>query len=136
MRLFSTAPLSSGANVPLGLLIGAALGLGSLALLAPPVDAAGDRPADTIALADVKPGMKGYGLTVFKGTTPERFDVEVIATLKQFRPNQDLILIKTPNHPRLDVAHTVAGMSGSPIYLDGKMAGAYAYGWMFGARCV
>jgi hypothetical protein len=78
--------------------------------------------------------MKGYGLTVFRGTQPEKFDVEVIATLSNFRPNQSLVLIKTPNHPRLDVAHTVAGMSGSPIYIDGKMIGAYAYGWQFGAE--
>lgn len=81
----------------------------------------------------VKVGMKGYGLTVFKGTEPERFDVEVIGVLTKFRPNQDLILIKTP-HERLNIAHTVAGMSGSPIYLDGKMIGAYAYGWQFGSE--
>lgn len=85
-------------------------------------------------LADVKAGAKGYGLTVMSGVKPEKFDVEVIGVLKGFRPNQDLILIKTPNHPRLDIAHTVAGMSGSPIYLDGKMIGAYAYGWTFGAE--
>ena len=78
----------------------------------------------------LKPGTKGYGLTVFSGTTPERFDVEVISVLNHFLPSQDLILIKT-HHPRLDVAKIVAGMSGSPIYIDGKMIGAYAYGWTF-----
>ena len=78
--------------------------------------------------------MKGHGKTVFSGTTPESFDIEVISTLRNFRPNQDLILIKTPNHPRLDAARTVAGMSGSPIYLNNKMIGAYAYGWLFGSR--
>jgi hypothetical protein len=91
-------------------------------------------PADVLPLERVQPGMKGYGLTVMSGTKPEKFDVEIISVLKNFRPNQDLILIKTPNHPRLDVAHTVAGMSGSPIYLEGKMIGAYAYGWTFGAE--
>jgi hypothetical protein len=89
---------------------------------------------NTMPLSDVKAGMKGYGMTVFKGTQPEKFDVEIIGVLENFRPNQALILIKTPNHPRLDIAHTVAGMSGSPIYLDGKMIGAYAYGWTFGAE--
>lgn len=88
-------------------------------------------PDDILPLSEVKPGMKGHGMTVFSGTTPERFDVEVISTLKNFRPNMNLILIKTI-HPRLDVARTVAGMSGSPIYLKGKMIGAYAYGWTFG----
>jgi hypothetical protein len=90
---------------------------------------------DIIAVKDVKPGMKGYGLTVLQGTTPERFDVEVIDVLENFLPRQDLILIKT-KHPRLDVAKVVAGMSGSPIFLGGKMAGAYAYGWTFGVEAV
>jgi len=89
----------------------------------------------TIDVASIKPGMKGYGLTVFRGTVPERFDVEVIDVLRNFRPSQDLILIRTP-HPILDKAIVVGGMSGSPIYLDGKLAGAYAYGWMFGKEPV
>src|SRR5205823_6655361 len=83
-----------------------------------------------------KAGMKGYGLTVFSGTTPTKFDVEIVSVLKNFRPAQDLILIKTPNHPRLDAAHVVAGMSGSPIYLNDKMIGAYAYGWISGTEPV
>ena len=83
------------------------------------------RPA-TISVSEIKEGMKGYGLTVFKGTQPERFDVEVIGILHHFRPGEALIVIKTPN-PRLDVVKTVRGMSGSPIYLDGRLAGAYAY---------
>ena len=75
--------------------------------------------------------MKGYGLTVFKGTTPERFGVEVVDVLHKFRPDQDLVLIRT-EHPQLEKALSVAGMSGSPIYLDDKLIGAYAYGWTFG----
>ena len=84
-----------------------------------------------IHVDEIQPGMKGYGLSVFRGTAPERFDVEVIDVLHNFRPNQDLILIRTP-HPLLDRARGVAGMSGSPIYLDGRLAGAYAYGWSYG----
>ncbi len=84
-----------------------------------------------IYVDEIKPGMKGYGLSVFRGTEPERFDVEVIDVLHNFRPNQDLILIRTP-HPLLDRARGVAGCSGSPIYLDGRLAGAYAYGWSYG----
>ena len=87
-------------------------------------------------LSQVKPGMKGYGLTVFSGTEPERFDVEVIGILRNFLPRQDLILIRTSHHPRLEVARIVAGMSGSPIYIDGKMVGAYAYGWQFPSEAV
>ena len=53
-----------------------------------------NRP-DVLDVTELKPGMKGYGLTVFEGTTPEKFDVEIIDVLKNFRPRQDLILIKT-----------------------------------------
>jgi hypothetical protein len=83
----------------------------------------------------IRPGMKGHGLTVFEGTRPEKFGVEVIDVIKNFRPRQDAILIKT-FHPRLDVVNVVRGMSGSPIYIDGKMIGAYAYGWSFGKEPV
>jgi hypothetical protein len=120
--------------VPLGLLAGLVLSTAFGASVARAVPSA--MPADTMPVEDVKPGMKGYGLTVFSGTQPEKFAVEVISTLRNFRPNQDLILIKTNGHPRIDAARTVAGMSGSPVYLDGKMIGAYAYGWMFGSEAI
>lgn len=116
-------PLSLAAGAALS----AALGVGVARALPP--------PSNVLPLAEVKPGMVGYGLTVFSGTTPEKFKVEIISTLHNFRPNQDLILIKTP-HPRLEVTRTVAGMSGSPIYLNDKMIGAYAYGWTFGAEAI
>ena len=83
-------------------------------------------------LDQVRPGMKGHGISVFQGSNPERFEVEVIDVLRNFRPKQEIFLIKT-KHPRLEVAKVVAGMSGSPIYINGKMIGAYAYGWTFGA---
>lgn len=88
-----------------------------------------------IRVSEIQPGMRGYGLTVFRGDTPERFDVEVIDVLRNFRPDQDLILVKTP-HPVLNEAIAVAGMSGSPIYLNDRLAGAYAYGWSFGTEPV
>ena len=90
---------------------------------------------DIMPVSEIRPGMKGYGLTVFEGTTPEKFGVEVIDVIKNFRPRQEAILIKT-EHPRLEVAKVVRGMSGSPIYIDGKMIGAYAYGWSFGQEPV
>lgn len=104
-----------------------AVGLGSGLLLTIPL-AHGQAKPGTISPDEIKDGMKGYGLTVFKGTEPERFDVEVVGVLRNFRPSQELILIKTP-HPRLNVTKNVRGMSGSPIYLDGRLAGAYAYSW-------
>lgn len=90
----------------------------------------GDARPQTISPDEIKEGMKGYGLTVFKGMEPERFDVEVIGVLKSFRPGEPLIVIKTPN-PRLDVTKGVHGMSGSPVYIEGRLAGAYAYSWNF-----
>jgi hypothetical protein len=120
-----------------GILIAAAALLGlfaSLPLGLARAQGASER-ADTLPTSKIKRGMKGYGLTVFEGTKPERFDVEVIDVLKDFQPRQELILVKT-KHPRLEVAKVVAGMSGSPIYIDNKMIGAYAYGWSFGAEPV
>ncbi|HVR20107.1 MAG TPA: SpoIVB peptidase S55 domain-containing protein, partial [Polyangiaceae bacterium] len=119
------------------LFIGAAALLG-LAAAFPSTLARADGKAarkDVMGVSELKRGMKGYGLTVFEGTKPERFDVEIIDVLTNFRPRQELILIKT-KHPRLEVAKVVAGMSGSPIYIDGKMIGAYAYGWSFGTEPV
>jgi hypothetical protein len=107
-----------------GVPAGAFLGLGLSVPLARV--AHGDAHMATIGVSEIHEGMKGYGLTVFHGTEPERFDVEVIGVLHNFRPAQDLILIKTP-HPRLNIVKTVAGMSGSPIFFDGRLAGAYAY---------
>ena len=74
--------------------------------------------------------MKGYGLTVFYGFKVERFEVEVIDVIKNFLPNQDLFLVRA-DHPVLRHSGVVGGMSGSPIYLEGKLAGALAYGWRF-----
>ena len=111
--------------LPIGALaVGLLAGLGLTIPLA-----RGDAKPSTISPSEIKDGMKGYGLTVFKGTQPERFDVEVVGVLKNFRPSQELILVKTP-HPRLNITKNVKGMSGSPIYLDGgRLAGAYAYSW-------
>ncbi len=119
-------------------LIAASLAAGLLAplpvMLSAHADGLTDRP-DILAAKDLKPGMKGYGLTVFEGTAPSKFDVEIIDVLPGFLPRQELILVKT-HHPRLEVAKVVAGMSGSPIFIDGKMIGAYSYGWTFGAEPV
>ena len=108
------------------------IGLLSGALVAGAIGYATYTPAQTkyLHVDDVKPGMKGYGMTVMSGTKPERFEVEILSTLHSFRPGQELFIVRT-DHPRLQKAKTVAGMSGSPVYINGKMIGAYAYGWFF-----
>lgn len=87
--------------------------------------------SDTIDVSELSPGMRGYGLTVFRGTTPERFDVEIVDVLHGFRPDQDLVIVHC-EHPILEDANTVGGMSGSPIFIDDRLMGAYSYGWPFG----
>ena len=75
--------------------------------------------------------MKGYGLTDFgDGKGVQRFDVEIIGILKRFAPGQDMILARVSG-ARTRALGIIAGMSGSPIYVDGKLVGALAYGWPF-----
>ena len=102
----------------------------ALAALPLQARAAESERIETIGVKDIKPGMKGYGLTVFQGTKPERFEVHVIGVLHNFRPLEDIILIMCDD-PRLKYSGGVAGMSGSPIYIEGKLAGAFAYGFQF-----
>lgn len=81
-------------------------------------------------LDQVRKGMKGYGLTVFDGSKVEKFDVEIVGVLRNIGPDQDIILAKIDS-PMVRRAGVIAGMSGSPIYLDGRIIGALAYGWQF-----
>jgi hypothetical protein len=71
-----------------------------------------------MSVDEVRPGMKGFGKTVFQGTKIEQFDVELLGVLKNFAPKQDMILARLSGGP---IARTgvIAGMSGSPVYIDG-----------------
>src|SRR6478672_9126509 len=91
---------------------------------------AGSAVAETMPLSQIRAGMKGYGLTVFEGSKVEKFDVEIIGVLNQIGPDQDLILAKVDSAV-IRRAGVIAGMSGSPIYIDGKVIGALAYSWQF-----
>jgi len=86
--------------------------------------------AETMPLSQVKKGMKGYGLTVFEGTRIEKFDVEILGVLNNTGPSQDLILARVDS-PVVQRAGVIAGMSGSPIFIDGKVIGALAFAWQF-----
>jgi SpoIVB peptidase S55 len=81
-------------------------------------------------LSEVKPGMVGQALTVFQGTKPEPFKVRVVSVMHNFLPKQDIILIRAED-PRVEFSGIVAGMSGSPVYIDGKLVGAVSYAWSF-----
>jgi hypothetical protein len=72
-------------------------------------------------------GMRGYALTVFEGVKPESMDVEVLGVLRNANgPKGDIILVRL-HGAKVEYTGVVAGMSGSPVYLDGKLAGALAF---------
>jgi hypothetical protein len=76
-------------------------------------------------------GMHGIGLTVFHGTRIDSFQVEILGVLRNaFGPKTDIILARLSGYP-LEKTGGIAGMSGSPVYVDGKLIGAVAYGWSF-----
>jgi len=81
-------------------------------------------------LSEIRKGMRGYGVTVFEGTKLEKFDVEIVGVLQNIGPGQSLILARV-DAPAVQRAGVIAGMSGSPIFIDGKCIGALAYSWQF-----
>jgi SpoIVB peptidase S55 len=82
-------------------------------------------PVEIMHLKDVKPGMKGIAWTVFQGTEPEPVPIEVVGRLRnQNGPNQDIIVAKM--YGKAKVTNVAGGMSGSPVYIDGKLVGAVA----------
>jgi hypothetical protein len=83
-----------------------------------------------MSVDEVRPGMKGYGKTVFEGTKIEQFDVELLGVLKNFAPKQDMILARLSGGP-LAKTGVIAGMSGSPVYIDGKLLGAVAFAFPY-----
>src|SRR6266478_9370862 len=92
-----------------------------LSLLAPALFAA---DPEIFPLSQVKPGMKGEALTIFAGDQVEKFDLVVIGVMPNFLgPKQSIILVQLLG-PKVEHTGVVAGMSGSPVYLEGKLAGA------------
>lgn len=87
--------------------------------------------ATLMPLDQVRPGMKGYGMTVFRGSKPERFEVEVLGTLDGMPNPKQSIVIAMLSGPLVDRTGVFAGMSGSPVYIDGKLVGAVAYAFPF-----
>jgi hypothetical protein len=85
---------------------------------------------DILPFSEVKAGMSGTGRTVFSGTKIDEFKVEVIGTLENIAPRRNLILAKLSGGP-LQETGVLSGMSGSPVYLNGRLAGAVAYTWGF-----
>ncbi|MGH9936230.1 MAG: SpoIVB peptidase S55 domain-containing protein [Blastocatellia bacterium] len=79
----------------------------------------------------VKPGMRAVGYTVFSGSEPKKFDLEILGVLKGFpNPQQSAVLSRLLGD---ELYHTgvFQGMSGSPVYIEGKLLGAVAFGYQF-----
>ncbi|HSO75757.1 MAG TPA: SpoIVB peptidase S55 domain-containing protein [Blastocatellia bacterium] len=87
--------------------------------------------ANFMPLEQVRPGMKGHGMSVFQGSKPERFEVEVLGTLKGMPNPKMAIVIARLSGPLVERTGVFAGMSGSPVYIDGKLVGAVAYAFPF-----
>lgn len=119
------------ADVLLGVRTFARAALVSLWLLALRGPALEAQPIEILPVEKIVAGMKGYGISDLGGGKGiQRFDVEILGLLKRYAPRQDLILGRVSG-AGLEKAGIIAGMSGSPIYVDGKLIGALAYGWPF-----
>lgn len=104
----------------------------------PPAEETGLRPWEappTIGLDEIEKGQKGYGFSVFEGSEPQRFEVEVVGVWRNSSPNTDYILAHLSGDigrgRNLEDVGVISGMSGSPVYLDDRLAGAVAFSWSF-----
>lgn len=113
-----------------------ALALAALSLTA--VLTALPRPAaaqETMPLEQIRRGQKGYGVSVFAGTQLERFDVEVLGVIHDLSPNVSYVLARLSGRG-LESSGVIAGMSGSPVYIDDKLVGAVAFSWPFAKEAI
>ena len=89
-----------------------------------PIDASTADSPEIIPVDQIRPGMQGYAYTVFTGDQVEKFDLEVLGVMPNFLgPRQSIILVQLKG-PKVEHTGVVAGMSGSPVYIEGKLAGA------------
>lgn len=82
-------------------------------------------------LEDVRPGMKGTSRTVFSGTEPEEFGVEILGVLPGFPAPRQSAIIARLTGKNVERTSVFAGMSGSPVYIDGRLVGAIAFSFPF-----
>ncbi len=81
-------------------------------------------------LRDVHPGLRGIGRTVFQGENIQEFQVEILGVLENVAPKQTIVLARLSGGPLAETG-VIQGMSGSPVYIDGKLLGAVALGFPF-----
>ncbi len=100
---------------------------------APPGQAAA--APSVIGLDEISVGQRGYGISVFRGSEPERFEVEVVGVLRNLSPATSFIITRLSGQG-LESSGVVQGMSGSPVYIEGRLAGAVAFGWAFSKEAI
>ena len=89
--------------------------------------AAGSGAAGIFPLSEVHRGLKGEALTVFEGVVPERMEVEILGVIRDsLGPGRDMILARLGGK-KAEYTGVVAGMSGSPVYINGRLLGALSY---------
>ncbi|MFQ5721186.1 MAG: SpoIVB peptidase S55 domain-containing protein [Candidatus Aminicenantales bacterium] len=88
-----------------------------------------------LPLNEVKAGMKGIGKSVFEQNKIEEFDVEILGILHNVQPKRNIILAKLKGK-MLDKAGVMQGMSGSPVYIDGRLVGAIAYSFPYAKEAI
>ena len=86
-------------------------------------------------LKDIRPGQHGIGKTVFSGNRIDEFQVEILGVLENIGPKQNLILARLSGGPLAETG-VLQGMSGSPVYIDGKLAGAVALAFPFAKEAI
>lgn len=92
-------------------------------------------PSEIMKYSELKTGMEGTGRTIFKGTDIETFKFKILGFLKNFSPGKNLIIAEL-NAPELKDIGVIEGMSGSPLYIDGKVIGAVSYGFNYSKKAI
>src|SRR6267378_1102374 len=96
----------------------------------PVVDANAKDPR-LFALEDLRPGMKGVSRSVFSGTEPQEFGVEILGVLPGFPGPRQSAIIARLSGANVEKTGVIAGMSGSPVYIDNRLVGALAFSFPF-----
>lgn len=114
----------------------------SLLVFLLPLGMGAETPTPSLAAAEelfpldsVRAGLTGYGLSVFQGAIPERFEVEVLGVWRNTQPSTSFILARLKGRG-LESSGVIAGMSGSPVYVDGRLLGAVSFSWLFANEAV
>jgi hypothetical protein len=94
------------------------------------VPATAAKPA-IFPLEELRPGMKGVARTVFSGTEPQEFGVEILGVLPGYPAPRQSAIIARLSGPQIEKTSVFAGMSGSPVYIDGRVVGAIAFSFPF-----